>query len=149
MAARIASILTTALVGLYALIYIAASIFALVAGVTDPVGSTAAFGAEYLQTQLPLLLLLGFAWVICVLADSLRIGTVWGSFTDGLPWAGTSDVQETLLRVAENWHGLVSPTRINSLISLGLFNGLLAVQTPLSPHMVGWTPGVHPSLHHQ
>ena len=146
MAARIAGTVATALAALDALIYIIALITMFVAGLSDPIGASGLFGAQLLETQAPLLLLLGAVWVICVLADSLKI-VVLGCATNILVSPRTTDLHRLILRIAERLHGLTSSRRIDILVLAAPASSFLASHTsPPSPLATSWSPSTHPNL---
>ena len=145
-AARMACIIGKPLAISYVGIYVAASLIAWAVGVENVLDTLLGFVAAHLQTQLPLLLLLVSVWVVCVLADSLSVGTVWGYASDDLALLGRADLHQTLLRIAERLHGLASPRRIGSLAEAP--TNLILASRPFSPPPLatGWSPSIHPSL---
>ena len=146
-AARMACIIGKPLAISYVGIYAAASLIAGAVGVEHFLDTFLGFVAAHLQTQLPLLLLLVSVWVVCVLADSLSVGTVWGYASDALALPGSADLHQTLLRIAERLHGLAGTKRISSLALAGPITSFLTSRTsPPPPLATGWSPSTHPNL---
>ena len=146
-AARMACIIGKPLAISYVGIYVAASLIAWAVGVENVLDTLLGFVAAHLQTQLPLLLLLVSVWVVCVLADSLSVGTVWGYASDALALPGRADLHQTLLRIAERLRSLAIPKRIASFVPKSPVNALLDSRTTLPLGLAtGWSPSTHPSI---
>ena len=145
MAPGIVSTIATPLVMFYALVYISALITASAVGVVDPIGTANMFGLQGLETQLPLLFVLGAAWSIYVLGDSLKIA-IGGRIPIVLISLGITDLYSLILRIAERLHGLASPRRNGSLAEAP--TNLILASRPFSPPPLatGWSPSIHPSL---
>ena len=82
--ARMTATQTTCVIGTplaisYGVIYIAAALCAWAVGDDALVETIQVFITAHLQTQFPLLLLLAIALFICVLANSLEFGAIWGA----------------------------------------------------------------------
>ena len=146
-AARMACIISKPLAISYVGIYLAASLIAWAVGVENFMDTLLGFAAVHLQTQLPLLLLLVSVWVVCVLADSLSVGTVWGYASDALALLWRADLHQTLLRIADRLRSLAIHKRIASFVPERPVNALLDSRTtPPTPLATSWSPSTHPNL---
>ena len=145
MAPGIVSTIATPLVMFYSLVYISALITTFAVGVVDPIGTATMFGLQGLETQLPLLLFLGAAWVIYVLGNGLKVEVIWGPSPETLPLSGITILRNLLIRIAAKLHGLASARRIDSLAEAPT-NLILASRPSSPPLATGWSPSIHPSL---
>ena len=131
----------------YVLIYIAASAYVMLIGVLDPAASILTFSSDHLCSQLPLILLLGFAWVACALADSLRTDILCGECTEGDSRSSAACVSNMLLRAAHFFARLASRPQLCAIASAPTTTALTESSVSnFSPLVGGWSPSTHPSL---
>ena len=147
LAARIASTVNTFLALFYVLIYITALITSVAAGLGDPVETSNKFGLQGFEAQLPLVSLLIFALIICVLVDGLKLGAISACLPETLILFGIMSLKDLSLRLSERLHGLANPRRIDSLALADPAAPFIASRTSLPPSLAtGWSPSIHPSL---
>ena len=145
-AARMVCIIIKPLVISYVGLYIAAALFAWAVGVENVLEAFQGLFVAHLLTQLPLLLLLASAWIICALADSLAVGTVWGCASDALALPGRADLHGAILRFAKRLRGLASPKRTIIFVEAPAASFLTPCTSPPPCLATGWSPSTHPSL---